>query len=207
MFSQLFETTIVAGGDSRAFRFAFVPQDQMSPEMGQLFEPGGADSWRSGDAYGLGGFEISDGLHFPDGDPEHSIQVHMALLPYMFAAMACYPIGDEALNYFRKVKFEGHKEPPNGDHDFLEVANKLVHAPVIPITQSPLNLSSLTEILKSGSGVGIGATVGFFVGWGTPYLLVTVPAGMLICGAAAGISKALDKGLERRFLAWLGVKD
>lgn len=206
MFNQYFETTVVGAGDNRAFRFIVIPSSQMDRQLRPLFESQSAKLWRS-QAYPPIDIELTDGLHFPEGDPEHGIQAHMQLLPYMLAAMGCYPLGNRALEYFKKVKFEGHTEPPDGDIALLKLTSRLVTAPVIPISQSPLELSSLTGIINSGSGVGIGATVGFLVGWGTPYLLVTVPAGMLICAAAAGIAKAMDKGFERKLLEWIGASD
>ena len=81
-------------------------------------------------------------------------------------------------------------------------ATKLVEAvftmPVIPFEQSPLDAESLNKILTA-SGTGFGAYVGFVVSGGTPLALVLVPAGMIICGAAAGIGD----GLYKRLKGWI----
>jgi hypothetical protein len=55
------------------------------------------------------------------------------------------------------------------------------------------------------SGMGIGAYVGFVAAGSGPLLLITVPAGMIICGAAAGIGKAIEDGLYQRILKMMGV--
>jgi hypothetical protein len=42
------------------------------------------------------------------------------------------------------------------------------------------------------------------VAFGTgPLLFITVPAGMVIFGAAKGIGKALEEGLYERLVTWL----
>ena len=76
--------------------------------------------------------------------------------------------------------------------------------PLIPFEQSPLELTSLTGLLTAPA-MGIGAFVGYVAGGGTPLIIVTVPAGMVICGAAAAVAKGLETGLQYRLLKFLGV--
>ncbi len=68
------------------------------------------------------------------------------------------------------------------------------------------NISAEQIIGMSGSawvmGIAIGAYVGFQSGAHyPPLLLFTVPAGMVICGAAYGVAMALRQGLRDKILA------
>lgn len=87
-----------------------------------------------------------------------------------------------------------------------EFAEAVAFDEVIPFEFSPLDARSLASIV-TGSGAA-GAAVGFVVGAGVPpLLLITVPAGMIVCGAAAGIAAALEQGLKTRLLRRLGVEE
>ncbi|WP_447599967.1 hypothetical protein [Nitrospira sp. Nam80] len=78
---------------------------------------------------------------------------------------------------------------------------------VIPIEQSPLKAEALVTLVTKASGAGVGAFVGFVAFGASPMLLVTVPAGMIICGAAKGVSDALEAGLREKLLQWLKGKN
>lgn len=69
----------------------------------------------------------------------------------------------------------------------------------IVIEQSPPNWEALGDVLGKATSISIGAFVGFAVTGGTgPLLLVTVPTGIILCGAAAGIGRGLEVGLAQR---------
>jgi hypothetical protein len=93
------------------------------------------------------------------------------------------------------------------DHsELLAFAEYVSYADIVPFESSPLSPDSLGKILTAGSGAGIGAGVAIMVAGGpTPLLFVTVPAGMIVCGAAMGVSEALQKGLRYRILKLMGV--
>jgi hypothetical protein len=74
---------------------------------------------------------------------------------------------------------------------------------LIPVWTNPLDLRSLASVLTTGSGVAIGAWAGVVASGGSPLILITVPIGMIIGGAAAGIGRALEGGLQERLGAWL----
>jgi hypothetical protein len=205
-FVQFFETTVFAGDDRTAFRFMSFPVEELSESTKSLFHESSAQIWHP-DTYPLLDESVPGGLIWSDRDPGHEIKGQMWLLPYIVAALGGYSSGDDALNYIESVKFKGMREAPNGDTALLNVASELVDWPVIPTKQSPLLENSLKDIILKGSGVSIGATVGFLVGWGSPLLFVTVPAGMFICGSAAGLAKACEKGLYKKALAWMGVEE
>jgi hypothetical protein len=78
----------------------------------------------------------------------------------------------------------------------------LFDQPCIVIEQSPPELASLAGLLKQGGGVAVGAFVGLHAASG-PMLLVTVPAGIIIVGAAAGLGSALEAGLRDLLLKFM----
>jgi hypothetical protein len=78
---------------------------------------------------------------------------------------------------------------------------------VVPVELSPLGAESLAGVLTKAGGGAVGLVVGVASSGGTPLLLLTVPAGMILCGAAAGIASALEQGLRRALLRKLGVEE
>jgi hypothetical protein len=79
----------------------------------------------------------------------------------------------------------------------------LANADIIPFEQSPLSATSLANIAlksaKAGS-IGLGTTVGFLAAGGSsPMLLITVPFGIVLCGAAMSFTKWLE---ENRKTIW-----
>jgi hypothetical protein len=86
------------------------------------------------------------------------------------------------------------------------LANYLVEANVLPFEQSPLQGLSLQEIAKT-SGTALGAYIGYMSAAGdVPLLLITVPAGMVIVGAASGLAHGLEEGIRRRITKLLADK-
>lgn len=87
------------------------------------------------------------------------------------------------------------------------MCDEAAFTPLIPFQESPLDLHSLAELAVKATGVSLGAYAGFVASGGTPLVLITVPAGMVLAGAAAGIGKALEEGLRRKILTLMGVPD
>ena len=88
-----------------------------------------------------------------------------------------------------------------------EFAETLAFGEVVPFELSPLGAESLAGVVLKGGGIAAGAAVGIASGGPTPLLLITVPAGMILCGAAAGVAAALEQGLRQRLLRRLGVEE
>ena len=65
-------------------------------------------------------------------------------------------------------------------------AQHLVFSPVIPFEESSQEGKSLADIIVAAGG-GTGAVVGFYAS-GDPLILLVVPAGIIVLGAATGIS-------------------
>ncbi|HEY1380433.1 MAG TPA: hypothetical protein VGF55_26765 [Gemmataceae bacterium] len=89
---------------------------------------------------------------------------------------------------------------PAAPPDLLAFAEQVAYADLIPVEQSPLAAVSLAKLVataKSAAGyaknpLALGAFVGVLAGTVYPFLLVAVPAGMLLCGTTASIVKAID---------------
>lgn len=93
--------------------------------------------------------------------------------------------------------FSGELLPSISEED-RRFAHHLVSSRVIPFENSPLSPSSLQEIVRGATSTGAGAYIGFVLAGPTPLLLLTVPAGVVICGAAWGVAKGLEDGLRKR---------
>jgi len=86
---------------------------------------------------------------------------------------------------------------------YFDFAEQLIFGKHVPFEHSPIELESLGNLVAKASGIGVGAYVGFVISGTSPLLLLTVPAGMVICGAAAGVSRALEDGLKEKLLKLL----
>ncbi len=85
---------------------------------------------------------------------------------------------------------------------YYELAEYATMANIIPFESSPLSGESLGNLVNI-AGYGIGAYVGIVTAGSTPLLFITVPLGMIICGAAAGVARALEEGLKNKILKLL----
>ncbi|WP_321965242.1 hypothetical protein [Paraburkholderia sp. J7] len=70
---------------------------------------------------------------------------------------------------------------------------------IIPFENSPVTGISLSDVLHA-SGAAVGAYAGFIMVHEGPLLLVTVPAGMVLCGIASGLSHGLEEGIRQRLV-------
>jgi hypothetical protein len=86
--------------------------------------------------------------------------------------------------------------------DYLE---EIIEGEHIVVEHSPPSLESFGKLFGAGGAVAVGAYIGTSVSSGS-LLFVTVPFGMIIVGAAAGISTALEAGLREKILEWLRRK-
>jgi hypothetical protein len=73
----------------------------------------------------------------------------------------------------------------------------------IIIEESPPQAITLRALLAKAPGVAIGTLVGMTApgmaapGDATMLMLLTVPGGIVVCSSASGVSKALEKGLNK----------
>lgn len=90
--------------------------------------------------------------------------------------------------------------------DVVSLAEQMTTEPMVPFEASPLGAESLLAVIGKGSGPAIGAAVAVAAFGATPLLLVAVPAGMIVGGAALGVGEALQLGLRNRLLRLMGVR-
>jgi len=91
----------------------------------------------------------------------------------------------------------------SADRSFAEI---IAFDDLVPFRQSPLKQEVLAKLVTHATGAGVGAFVGFVAFGASPLLLVIVPAGMIICGAAKGVADALEQGLRDKLLALMKSK-
>jgi hypothetical protein len=97
---------------------------------------------------------------------------------------------------------------PDEERAFFD---SLAYSAVVPTEQSPLDKESLAELLSAASQASrrwtVGAAIALGAVSGRPLLLLYVPAGIILIGAARGIAEALHVGLRERILDRLGVTE
>lgn len=118
----------------------------------------------------------------------------------------------EHRNYVRSQRGDFPEKGPELNRlseSSFRFASMVVSEAAIPFEESPLGGTSIAALLQKAGSAG-GATVGAYVGWvivgNSPWLLITVPAGMVLCGAASGIASGLQQGLKESVSNWLFPK-
>jgi hypothetical protein len=111
-----------------------------------------------------------------------------------------YTIEDQRSN-IQKIRHMGISKIEESFINFMKDSE------IIVLKNSPPELKSIKELLKRGAGVIIGTYVGISIGDGNPLLLlISVPAGIIIGGAAVGLSRGLEIGLEKRIVGFFQNK-
>jgi hypothetical protein len=85
--------------------------------------------------------------------------------------------------------------------ELREFVGYAIEAPLVPVESSPLSGQSAFSLLGSGSGIAAAYTTGH------PVLILIVPGGIVLLGAAKGIAEAMQIGLRARLLELMGVED
>ena len=174
---QIYETTIVDGASDLSAHAVTVPARSLGGES-YLF--GGTD----GPLETLGLLRLAD---VPLGGVARSLA-------------ACL-ISEDVDEFLRRFD-EGFEEEIR--HSSTELpkhfvfAEYLTFARAIPFEWSSLSADSLGNILTA-QGHGEAGYM-YHEATGAPVLTVAIPAGMVICGSAPGMTKALDAGLRQRLV-------
>lgn len=186
--TQFYETAIYNREATQAFRFVTVPtralQEREAPDVMELAQ-----------ALGL----RLDGPRGPG--PGRIEPVEGWSLPFLVdAALGRFP----GFPYEFEFYFDP-QEPMRPRRGPSQFAQYVTYAPVIPFESSPLSGKSLAELATTGGG-SVGAAIGF-AQTGDLIVLLIVPAGIIVCGAARGVGEALRIGLRSKLLARMGVDD
>src|SRR5919107_2025129 len=116
-------------------------------------------------------------------------------------SLAACLVSDDVEEFLRKFD-QGFEEETKHSSVRLpkpfEFAEYLTFARVIPFEQPSLSADSLGNILTA-QGHGEAGYVYHEV-TKTPLLAVAIPSGMVICGSAAGMIRALESGLRQRLI-------
>ncbi|QGZ59107.1 hypothetical protein [Paraburkholderia acidiphila] len=191
--AQLYETVIHDEATKSSFFFCTVPERSLPQALND------------------GGDSITD-ISMPESLCEQLnlrtlVRVEAEELPqairiFLDAPQELYEIADDPSVEAEKASFLARSLRESGSERLTaaqrQFATYLTEAPIVPFEQSPLEPTSLLGIVTRVSGTGIGAYIGFVVVGSSPLLLITVPAGMVICGAASGLAHGLEDGLRNR---------
>jgi hypothetical protein len=116
-------------------------------------------------------------------------------------SLAACLVSDDVEDFLRRFQ-QGFEEETEHSSTHLPksfvFAEYLTFARVLPFEQPSLSAESLGNILTA-QGRGEAGYMYHEV-TGIPLLAVAIPAGMVICGSALGITRALDSGLRQRLL-------
>jgi hypothetical protein len=175
--AQIYETTIADTASDLSAHLVTVPARSLGGRS-YLFQ--GSD----GPLETLGLFRIAD---VPFGGVARSLA-------------ACLVSGDveEFLRKFDQGFEEETKHSSTRLPKPFVFAEYLTFARVIPFEQPSLSADSLGNILTAQDHGEAGYM--YHEATGTPLLAVAIPAGMVICGSAQGMIRALESGLRRRLI-------
>jgi len=175
--AQIYETTIVDVASELSAHFVMVPARSL-----------GGDSYL---------FQLSDW-------PLETLGLlPVADVPFggVARSLAACLVSDDVEEFLRKFDrgFEEETSHPSTQlpRPFL-FAEYLTFARVVPFEQPSLSADSLGNILTA-QGRGEAGYM-YHEETQTPVLAVAIPAGMVICGSAPGMTRALDSGLRQRLL-------
>jgi hypothetical protein len=110
-------------------------------------------------------------------------------LPAALASLLSDPTGPNPFSWAQHLSSPGHiwVEPNR-----LGFAEYVAYSESVPIEESPLKAKSVMAV-----AVTAGANIGLVAGGGTPFVLLTVPAGIILCTAGVVFGQALGEKLSR----------
>lgn len=200
---QMYESVVQSNDTNSALFFVTVPRRSL-PEF--IFELEGSQ--------GASNLPLEDVL--PDQlGVQPLLRIESSALSGAIAALVSespdlyQPIYDtswEAAKHFYLQNFVSNPSLLRLSPAKQEFVDYLVASPIVPFENSPLGAASLFDIVTKASAPGIGAYIGFVVSGNSPLLLITVPAGMVICGAASGVAKGLEEGLRSKVKSLISKK-
>lgn len=120
------------------------------------------------------GLELLQPLYSPD------------FLPHaLIAAILDEENKDEASQRLQRMLAGPQERAFEGiDSTLVEFSHELVFAELVPFEASSPVYRSLASVAILGGVIKVGTTVGLVAAGGTPFVLITVPLGIVLCGAA-----------------------
>jgi hypothetical protein len=181
--SQVYETSVADRASGHALRFLIVPHRAFTAAI-QHDDPSPKDALES--VLGLQAIR----------------PISPAALPLAIAGMLQADADDPSLQRLQAEAVLDHLlrtapplTPPAGpDAETLAFSEHVAFSALVPFEESPLALVSLASkaAALSKNGVALGAFVGVIAGGATPLLLLTVPAGIILCASAIAFAKEID---------------
>src|SRR5918995_412241 len=178
--AQIYETTIADIASDLSAHFVTVPASSLGGRA-YLFE--GSD-WP---LETLGLLRIAD---VPFGGVARSLA----------ACLVSHDIEEFLRKFDQGFEEETKHSSTQLPHPFV-FAEYLTFARVVPFEQPSLSADSLGNILTA-QGHGEAGYM-YHEETRTPVLAVAIPAGMVICGSALGMVRALESGLRQRFIEFI----
>jgi hypothetical protein len=175
--AQIYETTIADSASDLSAHFVTVPARSLGGRS-YLFQ--GSE----GPLETLGLLRIAD---VPFGGVARSLAACLA--------------SDDVEEFLRKFDRDFEEETKHSSTRLPKpfvFAEYLTFARVVPFEQPSLSADSLGNILTAQAHGEAGYM--YQEATGTPLLAVAIPAGMVICGAAPGMIRAIESGLRQRLL-------
>lgn len=174
---QFYETTIYNDELTASFSVLTIPRRSLVDEAGFF-----------------GAAEIEGMIGLQKDEVQHAV-LRMLLAAATDRSLAAIPDGGA----YSFAGMTGHRE-------LIPFSEYLFHEASIPFEQSPLAGISLDKILKATPAT-IGAAAGFVAaGSHGPLLLISVPAGIILCITAKEVGSGLGEGLKHRIVKALTGK-
>lgn len=167
---QMYETTVLETSEQYGFKFVVFPSRSLAEEVSDLI----AQSENAPKA-------IAEYLRLRDFEyiERHSIDT----------------LSTDIAEIIRREKDDELER-------YRPFAQYIAYTKLVPIEESPLGAEALATIAASSVKAGtvtVGVTVGFIVAGATPFLLITVPLGIILCGSAISFAKWVE---ENRTAVW-----
>jgi len=185
---QLYETTVADRSSGYAFRFLAISQRSLRAAV-QSNDP----NVKEGLAQVLGLQQLQP--------------VRPSALPQAILGMLHAEEASDLQQTQAQAVLAQFLQPPFPSPELLGFAEQIAFTDLIPFEESPINLVSLASkaATLAKSPIALGAFIGVVAGGTSVFLLVTVPAGIILCGTAAAFAKVVDARRDEILSQLLGI--
>jgi hypothetical protein len=188
---QVYETTVASTESNYVFRFLTVPRQFVRVQ---------GDSAVVANLLGL----------------QHVQQIEATSLPQAIMAMLAADSATSPSDLQVQALIAQFLQPPEVPAQSRRFAEELAFATIVPFAESPLAAVSLASKVAgfAKSPIALGSFVGALAGSAPlavggvvafPLLIITVPAGIILCGTAAAFAKFVDERRDDVFSKLVGI--